>query len=68
MNSPTPPQRNTPNPLMTGKRKAAVLAISLGPERAAEVFKHLRQDEQDELVLEIAGLNGIESFERDEVM
>jgi flagellar motor switch protein FliG len=53
---------------LTGRRKAAILAISLGPERAAEIFKHLRQDEQDELVLEIAGLNGVESFERDEVM
>lgn len=57
-----------PTELRTGKRKAAILAISLGPERAAEIFKHLRQDEQDELVLEIAGLNGVESFERDEVM
>jgi flagellar motor switch protein FliG len=54
--------------LITGKRKAAILAISLGPARAAEVFKHLKQDEQDELVLEIASLNGVDSMERDEVM
>jgi flagellar motor switch protein FliG len=54
--------------LLSGKRKAAILAISLGPERAAEVFKHLRDDERDELVLEIASLNGVESVERDEVI
>src|SRR5947208_6354254 len=55
-------------PLMTGKRKAAVMVIALGPERAAEVFKHLRTDEVDELILEIAALNGIDSQERIEVM
>jgi len=53
---------------LPGKRKAAILAISLGPERAATVFKHLREEEQDELVLEIAALTGVESWERDEVM
>lgn len=51
-----------------GKRKAAILAIALGPERAAEIFKHLKQDEQDDLVLEITSLNGVESIERDEVL
>jgi flagellar motor switch protein FliG len=67
-----PPVPNTsrrePSPLVTGRRKAAILAISLGPERAAEIFKHLKQDEQDELVLEIASLNGVDASERDEVM
>ncbi|MCW2971741.1 MAG: flagellar motor switch protein FliG [Thermoleophilia bacterium] len=66
--APKTPARALPEVPRTGKRKAAILAISLGPERAAEIFKHLRQDEQDELVLEIAGLNGIDSAERDEVM
>src|SRR3954471_6174871 len=51
-----------------GKRKAAVLVIALGPERAGEVFKHLRPDEVDELILEIAALGGIDSMERQEVM
>ena len=66
--SPNAPARRDASPLITGRRKAAILAISLGPERAAEVFKHLKQDEQDELVLEIAALNGVDAAERDEVM
>lgn len=53
--------------LLTGKRKAAILAISLGPDRAAEVFKHLKPDEMDELILEIAQLDGVDSTERNEV-
>ena len=44
------------------------MVIALGPERAADVFKHMRQDEIDELIVEIAGLNGIDSAERYEVM
>ena len=63
-----PAAKRDSGPLLSGRRKAAILAISLGPERAAEVFKHLRQEEQDELVLEIASLNGVDSAERDEVM
>lgn len=53
--------------LLTGKRKAAILAISLGPDRAAEVFKHLKPDEMDSLILEIAQLDGVDSSERNEV-
>ncbi|MDF2683094.1 MAG: flagellar motor switch protein FliG, partial [Brevibacillus sp.] len=30
---------------LTGRQKAAILLISLGPEISAQVFKHLREDE-----------------------
>ena len=43
-----------------GRRKAAVLLVSLGPERAAEVFKHLRDDEIESLSLEMAGLHRVD--------
>ena len=52
----------------SGRRKAAVMIIALGPDKASEVFKHLRSDEIDELILEIATLNGIDSEEREHVM
>ena len=39
---------------LKGKEKAAILLISLGPERAAQVFKHLKEDEIETLTLEIA--------------
>ncbi|MEQ8833064.1 MAG: flagellar motor switch protein FliG [Miltoncostaeaceae bacterium] len=44
---------------MNGRQKAAVLLVSLGAEACAEVFRHLRQEEIDELTLEIAGIGHI---------
>lgn len=44
---------------MSGRQKAAVLLVSLGAEASAEVFRHLRQEEIDELTLEIAGIGPI---------
>ena len=37
----------------TGVQKAAILLITLGPEKAATIFKHLKEDEIEELTLEI---------------
>jgi flagellar motor switch protein FliG len=48
-----------PTATMTGRQKAAILLVSLGAEASAEVFKHLRQDEIDELTLEIAGIGHV---------
>ena len=45
---------------MSGKDKAAVLMVSLGPELSASVFKHLREEEIEDLTLAIAGLKRIE--------
>ena len=45
---------------MKGRRKAAVLLVALGPERAAEVFKHLRDEEIETLSLEMAGLHRVD--------
>ncbi len=46
-------------PALTGRQKAAILLVSLGTDASAEVFKHLRPDEIDELTLEIAGMGHI---------
>ncbi|MBY0395092.1 MAG: flagellar motor switch protein FliG, partial [Thermoleophilia bacterium] len=53
---------------MTGREKAAVLLVSLGAEASAEVFKHLRQEEIDELTLEIAGIGHITPERRSAVV
>ena len=37
-----------------GIQKAAILLIALGPEKSASIFKHLKEDEIEELTLEIA--------------
>ena len=34
---------------LTGVQKAEVLLITLGPERSAEIFKHLKDEEIEEL-------------------
>lgn len=33
------------NDSYTGVQKAAILLITLGPEKAATIFKHLKEDE-----------------------
>ncbi|MGO9902030.1 MAG: flagellar motor switch protein FliG [Solirubrobacteraceae bacterium] len=45
---------------LKGRQKAAVLLVSLGPEKAAEVFKHLHYDECEALSLEMAKLRQID--------
>jgi flagellar motor switch protein FliG len=52
---------------VTGRRKAAVLLISLGPEKAAEVFRHLRDDEIEGLSLEMAKLQRVDPSTTDSV-
>ena len=44
---------------LSGVQKAAVLLITLGPERSAELFKHLKEEEIEELTLEIANTRSI---------
>jgi flagellar motor switch protein FliG len=51
-----------------GRQKAAVLLVSLGEDAAAEIFKRLRQDEIDELTLEIAALGHIAPSTKREVV
>ena len=40
----------------TGKEKAAMLLITLGPEKSSEIFKYLKEDEIESLTLEIANI------------
>ncbi len=49
----------TKNSDMSGVQKAAVLLISLGPEKSANVFKHLKEEEIEQLTLEIANTRSI---------
>jgi flagellar motor switch protein FliG len=53
---------------LTGRQKAAVLLVSLGPEVSANVFKHLKDDEIEQLTLEIANVRKVASIEQDAVM
>ncbi|HKM05118.1 MAG TPA: flagellar motor switch protein FliG [Lachnospiraceae bacterium] len=44
---------------VTGIQKAAILLIILGPERSSTIFKHLKEEEIEELTLEIANTRSI---------
>jgi flagellar motor switch protein FliG len=45
---------------MPGPRKAAVLLVALGSDRAAEVFRHLREDEIEAVAIEMARLTNVD--------
>ncbi|HJF31074.1 MAG TPA: flagellar motor switch protein FliG [Sporosarcina psychrophila] len=53
---------------MTGKQKAALLLISLGPEVSAAIYKHLNEDEIERLTLEISGVKKVESSVKEEII
>ncbi len=45
--------------VLGGIQKAAVLLIALGPEKSALLFKHLKEEEIEELTLEIANTRAV---------
>ena len=53
---------------VSGRQKAAVLLVSLGPERAAEVFQRLRDEEIEALSLEMAKLQWLDPAIADSVL
>ncbi len=54
--------------VLNGRQKAAILLISLGPEVSAQIFKHLRDEEIEQLTLEIANVRKVDSSEKDSVV
>lgn len=55
-------------PDITGPEKAAILMITIGLELAASIFKFLRQDEVERIVLEIAKISTVSIDKRDAVV
>ena len=53
---------------ISGVQKAAILLISLGPEKSANVFKHLKEDEIEQLTLEIANTRSVSPAMKDAVL
>ena len=53
---------------LTGLQKSALLLIALGPEKSATIFKHLKEDEIEELTLEIANTRSITPQVKDSVV
>ncbi len=53
---------------LTGRQKAAIFLVSLGPEVSSEIFKHLREEEIEQLTFEIARLDKVEPADKDKVL
>ena len=52
----------------SGREKAAMLLITLGPENSAEIFKHLKEEEIEQLTLEIANIRTVTQEEKEKVL
>ncbi len=53
---------------ISGIQKAAILLITLGPDKSASVFKHLKEDEIEQITLEIANTRSVSPAVKDRVM
>ncbi|AIF66374.1 MULTISPECIES: flagellar motor switch protein FliG [Terribacillus] len=53
---------------LTGKQKAAVLMISLGADTAANVYKHLTEEEIERMSLEISSVKKVDSTEKESII
>lgn len=53
---------------LTGKQKAAILLITLGPDLSAQVFKHLSEEEIEKLTLEISSVKKVDSQAKELVL
>lgn len=53
---------------LTGRQKAAIFLVTIGSEISAEIFKHLREDEIEQLTFEIARMETIEPEQKDAIL
>src|SRR5690625_6483162 len=53
---------------LTGKQKAAILLISLGPDISAEVMKNLSDEEVEQLSLEISSIQKVDSEIKEDII
>ena len=53
---------------MDGIEKAATLLITLGPEKSASIFKHLKEEEIEQLTLEIANTSSVSPRTKEKVL
>ena len=49
-------------------KKAATLLITLGPEKSAKIFKHLKEEEIEQLTLEIANTSSVSPQTKEKVL
>ena len=52
----------------TNKQKAAMLLIALGPEKSSKIFKFLKEEDIEQLTLEIASIKAVSPKAKEEVL
>lgn len=52
---------------LTGRQKAAIFLISIGPERSASIMKNLGEEEIEQLTLEIANVRQVSTEQREKI-
>lgn len=52
----------------TNKQKAAMLLIALGPEKSSKIFKFLKEEDIEQLTLEIASIKAVSPKVKEEVL
>jgi len=53
---------------LSGLQKAAILLIALGPEKSSLIFKHLKEEEIEDLTLEIANTKSVSPSVKEQVI
>lgn len=53
---------------LTGKQKAAMFLISIGPEKSAEILRHLKDEEIEEITKAIAGIKKLKNTYQEKVI
>ncbi|MDL4840060.1 flagellar motor switch protein FliG [Aquibacillus rhizosphaerae] len=53
---------------LSGRQKAAILLISLGPDVSAQIYKHLTEEEIEKLTLQISSVKKVESNQKEDVL
>ncbi|HYE08946.1 MAG TPA: flagellar motor switch protein FliG, partial [Patescibacteria group bacterium] len=53
---------------LNGRQKAAILLITLGPEKSAQIFKHLKEEDIEQLTLEIANMRTVSPEEKESIL
>ncbi|GHU94156.1 flagellar motor switch protein FliG [Clostridia bacterium] len=53
---------------LTGREKAAVLLIALGKDQSAKIFRHLKDDEIEQLTLDITNVRRVDSDVKEAVI
>ncbi len=53
---------------LTGRRKAAILLVALGTQKAAQIYKYLDEEEIEQLTLEIASIRKVDPEVKEKVV